>query len=225
MPSKANASVIGPHYRQSADEWSSNILDGERRRTQTAWRFAMLGVLVAIINGLALLLSPPAQRPVVFKLDGVRSSPNNLPVQALKPGPLQKDPTLTSALLGRYVVAREEFSGSRIANDFKLVELFSAPSVRAAYAASLQRSSGTSIFALYPPNAIVDVRVKGVSLLDDEHALVSFDILRSDLTGAQPAAEEAVVTFAYTTARMREQDRWINPLGLQILDYQRQTAS
>ena len=72
-------------YVSAAGGWANTSPANERRSVQTAWRFALLALLIAALNSSALLLSQPGAKLVVFKVEGARSSSNSLPVEAIAP--------------------------------------------------------------------------------------------------------------------------------------------
>ena len=76
---------------------------------------------------------------------------------------------------------------------------------------------------LNTPDTIVQTTVKSVSLLSPTTALVRFDTTRKDAGAAigEVRSYAAVMSFRYTGAPMRMEDRFLNPLGFQIISYRR----
>ena len=64
--------------------------------------------------------------------------------------------------------------------------------------------------------------MRSVSLLDAKTALVRYGLLRADLPNAQSELNAAYVTFRFSDAPMTNADRFINPLGFQVVDYRTQ---
>ena len=84
-------------------------------------------------------------------------------------------------------------------------------------------SNPASPLAAYPRSTIVDVRVKSVTSLGPDVALVRFDTLRRD-AGGQPLPPRAWVTvirYRYSGEPMTVEDRFVNPLGFQVVRYRR----
>ena len=73
---------------------------------------------------------------------------------------------------------------------------------------------------VYGQYAKVKVKIKGVSFINDNVALVRYtkDIERGS-DKPQTTHWAATVTFRYTKAPMGDKDRGINPLGFQVTDY------
>jgi type IV secretion system protein VirB8 len=107
--------------------------------------------------------------------------------------------------------------------NYRKVALFSADAAKTSYLHQMQVSNPESPLTLYPRTTIIDARVKSVSPLGPSTALVRFDTMRSD-AGAQPKAIGswvAVVRYRYSSAPMSVEDRFVNPLGFQVVSYRR----
>jgi type IV secretion system protein VirB8 len=91
----------------------------------------------------------------------------------------------------------------------------------------MRKTNPTSPLNLYQPTAIVSVTIDSVSLLSPTTALVRFETSRRDSGGglAPQGAFVAVMAFRYTGAPMRMEDRFINPLGFQVISYRRDSDS
>jgi type IV secretion system protein VirB8 len=146
-------------------------------------------------------------------------------VEALKPldkAQVATDSALTRSFLVQYVIARETFDMATLNANYRKVGLFSADAARSSYLQAMQVSNPQSPL-LYPRTTVVDVRVKSVSPLGSNAALVRFDTIRSD-SGTQPrppASWVAVIRYRYSTAPMSVDDRFVNPLGFQVTSYRK----
>jgi type IV secretion system protein VirB8 len=147
-------------------------------------------------------------------------------VQALKPldaATIAPDAALTQSFLVQYVIAREGFDLATLNDDYHKVALFSAGAARTSYIGEMQVNNPKSPLMLYPRTTVVEVRVKSVSPLGPDAALVRFDTVRED-KGAEaqpPASWVAVVRYRYSLAPMKLDDRFVNPLGFQVTSYRK----
>jgi type IV secretion system protein VirB8 len=188
-----------------------------------AWLIAGAAALIAILEALALVLLTPLKTVEPYTLMVDRTTGY---VQALKPldkATISPDAALTQSYLVQYVIAREGFDVATLNSSYRKVALFSADSARSTYLQKMQVSNPESPLTLYPRSSIVDVRVKSVSPIGANAALVRFDTVRSD-PGVQPrpaSAWVAVVRYRYSTAPMSLDDRFINPLGFQVTSYRK----
>jgi type IV secretion system protein VirB8 len=148
-------------------------------------------------------------------------------VEGLKPGALSQDAAVTQSFLVQYVIARETFDAADLRENYRKVMLWSAQGAREAYRQDMLKTNPTSPLVVNTPTTIVQTVIKSVSLLTPTTALVRFETTRRD-GGAGPADVRnyvAVLAFRYTGAPMRMEDRFINPLGFQVVSYRRDAES
>jgi type IV secretion system protein VirB8 len=121
------------------------------------------------------------------------------------------------------VIAREGFDVATLNSNYRKVALFSADRARSGYLQAMQSSNPDSPLVRYPRSSVVDVRVKSVSPIGANAALVRFDTVRTD-AGAQPRAPSpwvAIIRYRYSAAPMKLEDRFANPLGFQVVSYRK----
>ena len=72
-----------------------------------------------------------------------------------------------------------------------------------------------------PRTSLVQVRVKSASMLDDGSALVRYDLVRRDESGAEavPAPFVSIIRYRFRDRPLTEADRFINPLGFEVQQY------
>ena len=104
-----------------------------------------------------------------------------------------------------------------------VVALAGAETARADYLGYMQVSNPQSPFVIYPRSTVIETRVKSVSPVGRNAALVRFDTVRRDAAGVPqpPQAWVAVIRYRYTGEPMKLEDRFVNPLGFQVLRYRR----
>jgi type IV secretion system protein VirB8 len=188
-----------------------------------AWWIAGIAAGIALLEGIALVLLMPLKtvEPYTLMVDKTTGY-----VQALKPldqATIAPDSALTQSFLVQYVIAREGFDSATLDTNYRKVALFSAGTARSSYLQQMQASNPSSPLVLYPRTTAVDVEVKSVSPLGRNAALVRFDTVRSD-AGAQaqpPQSWVAVVRYRYSNAPMSLDDRFVNPLGFQVVSYRK----
>ena len=210
-------------YYAEAASWNRDRLQATRSSQRVAWWIAAVAAAIALLEAVALVLLMPLKRVEPYTLMVDRTTGY---VQALNPLDTAKvtpDAALTQSFLVQYVSARESFDIATINGNYRKVALLSAGNARTGYLAGMQTSNPTSPLTLYPRTTVVDVRVKSVSPLGANAALVRFDTIRSD-AGAQqqaPVPWVAVVRYRYSGQPMKLEDRFINPLGFQVTGYRR----
>ena len=180
-------------------------------------------VAVAVMEAAALMLLAPLKTVVPYTLTVDRQTGYVEAASALKPGALSQDQAVTQSFLVQYVLARETFDASDLRDNYRKVQLWSAGDARDYYVKEMAATNPQSPLKLYPPTTTVQTTVKSVSLLSPTSALVRFETERRDAgsTGGQVRPYAAVLSFRYSGAPMRMEDRFVNPLGFQVTRYRR----
>jgi len=210
-------------YYVEASSWAQSDTAGARRARNLAWIVAGAATLVALAEALALASLAPLKStsvvPVlVDRQTGFVEVLNKDGSQALR-----ADTALTRSMLAQYVAAREGFDITTLSNDYHRVMLWSAGRARNDYATLMPAQNPQSPLRLYPRTAQVQVNIESVSDLGPRTALVRFTTTRTD-EGAQAGATSyyaAVITYQFTDQPLRAEDRLVNPLGFQVIRYDR----
>ncbi len=216
------ASERAAHYAGAAS-WAADIHGALRASRRTAWMVAGAAAGVAVLEAIALAALTPLKTVVPYTILVDRQTGYVQTVSGLKPGPLTQDAAVSQSFLVQYVIARETFDAADLRENYRKVMLWSAPGARAQYAHEMERSNPGSPLAQNTPTTLVQTTIKSVSLLTPSTALVRFDTTRRDGggSGGDVRPYTAVLSFRYTGAPMRMEDRFTNPLGFQVLSYRR----
>jgi type IV secretion system protein VirB8 len=218
------------HSREGLDAYYADAASWNRDRVQAmgssrrvAWWVAAAAAAIAVLEATALVILMPLKtvEPYTLMVDKTTGY-----VQALKPldqTKISPDSALTQSFLVQCVIAREGFDIATLNANYRKVALFSAGRARSGYLQAMQASNPESPIASYPRSSVVDVRVKSVSPIGVDAALVRFDTVRTD-SGAQPGPPSpwvAIIRYRYSTAPMKLEDRFANPLGFQVVGYRK----
>jgi len=210
-------------YYAEAASWNRDRVQAMRSSHRIAWWIAGIATALALLEGLALVLLMPLKTVEPYTLMVDRTTGY---VQALKPldkATVAPDAALTQSFLVQYVIAREGFDMATLNANYRKVALFSSGAARTGYLQTIQVSNPQSPVVLYPRSTVIGARVKSVSPIGNNAALVRFDVVRTD-AGAQPQPASpwvAVVRYRYSTEPMKLEDRFVNPLGFQVTSYRR----
>jgi type IV secretion system protein VirB8 len=221
---------MNKHSREALDAYYADAASWNRDRVQAihsskraAWIIAGAASVVALLEAIALVLLMPLKTVEPYTLMVDRTTGY---VQALKPldqAKMAPDATLTQSFLVQYVIAREGFDMATLNANYRKVSLFSADSARSSYLQMMPITNPQSPLNLLPRSTIVEVHVKSVSPIGHNAALVRFETVRSD-SDAQPQPANpwvAVVRYRYSDAAMKLADRFVNPLGFQVVSYRK----
>lgn len=210
-------------YYAEAASWNRDRVQAMHSSRRVAWWIAGIAAAIALLEAIALVLLTPLKTVEPYTLMVDRTTGY---VQALKPldqAKITPDAALTQSFLVQYVIARESFDIATVKANYRKVALLSAGNARTSYLQTMQVSNPASPLLVYPRSTIVDVRVKSVSPIGQNAALVRFDTIRSD-AGAQPqplGSWVAVVRYRYSETPMKLEDRFVNPLGFQVIAYRK----
>ena len=218
--------ALDAYYKEAAS-WNRDRLDALHKSQRTAWWVAGGAAAIALMEGLALLLLTPLKTVVPYTLMVDKTTGY---VQALKPLDADKvapDTALTQSFLVQYVIAREGYDVDSVQLSYRKVALWSAENARSEYLGLMQVSNPLSPLVLYPRTTSIETRVKSVSPVGKNVALVRFDTVRHDAGGAvqPPRSWVAVIRYRYSGEPMKLEDRFVNPLGFQVLRYRKDPES
>jgi type IV secretion system protein VirB8 len=221
MKNKARE-ALDAYYRE-AGSWAEDRQDSLRASRRAAWIVAAIAVAVALMLALALLILMPLKtvEPYTLLVDKQTGF-----VQALKPldpEQVNANTALTQSFLVQYVIARESFDVSALQANYRKVSLWSQGDARTAYIAGVQAANPDSPLARLPRTTVIETRVKSVSPLGRNAALVRFDTIRRDAGGRTEAPRSwvSVIRYRYSGEPMALEDRFVNPLGFEVTRYQR----
>ncbi|MFL6857320.1 MAG: virB8 family protein [Allosphingosinicella sp.] len=219
---KPSREALDTYYEEAAS-WNRDRQEALRKTSRNAWRIAAAAVAVAVLEAIALILLMPLKTVVPYTLLVDRTTGYVQALKPLDPDKVAPDAALTQSLLVQYVIARESFDVDMMQANYKKVALWSAEKARSDYLGLVQVSNPQSPLVLYPRTTVVETRVKSVSPLGRGVALVRFDTVRVDAGGATqpPQSWVAVIRYRFSGEPMKLEDRFVNPLGFQVLRYRR----
>lgn len=209
-------------YYAEAGSWSQDVQQALRASRGRAYMVAAAAVAIALLEAVALAMLIPLKTVVPYTITVDRQTGYIETAPGLKPGPLSQDASVTQAFLAQYVLARETFDVTDLQSNYQKVAAWTASMAREQYISSMQRSNPRSPENVYDAATVVKVTVKGISLLSPNSALVRFDTEKQE--GTAPSQRQpwaAAISFRYTGAPMRMEDRILNPLGFEVTSYRR----
>ncbi len=210
------------YYREAAS-WAHDQQQALRSSRRIAWIVASIATGVAVVLALAIMLLTPLKTVEPYTLLVDRQTGFVQAVDPLEPQRISGDAALTQSFLVQYVIARESFDIDAVQANYRKVSLWSADSARTRYVATMQATNPDSPLVRYPRATVIDTLVKSVSPMANGKAMVRFEARRSD-RGAPPRVTGswvALVSYRFAGEPLRVEDRFLNPLGFQVVRYQR----
>jgi type IV secretion system protein VirB8 len=217
-----NREALDAYYKDAAT-WNRDRLEAMHKSQRIAWSIAIGAATIAVLEAGALILLTPLKTVEPYTLLVDRTTGY---VQALKPLDADKiapDAALTQSFLVQYVIARESFDIDTLTVNYNKVASWSAEQARSGYLSSVQVSNPQSPLVVYPRTTVIETRVKSVSPLGRNVALVRFDTIRRDSGGQvqPPRSWVSVIRYRFSGEPMKLEERFVNPLGFRVLRYRR----
>lgn len=219
---KTSRETLNAYYRE-AGSWATDQIGALQASRRVAWIVAAAGVTVAVAEAVALVMLMPLKTVVPYTLLVDRTTGFVQALKPLDPDQITPDRSLVQSMLVQYVIARESFDIATLQANYEKVGLWSAERARSDYLTLMRVSNLDGPLTLYPRSSIVETRVKSVSRLDAQSALVRYETVRRDEGGQHQPAQPwvAIVQYRFSGEPMSAEDRFLNPLGFQVLDYRR----
>ncbi|MBA3525702.1 MAG: VirB8/TrbF family protein [Pseudomonadota bacterium] len=208
-------------YFASARTWADGQLKATARQTRIAWRVAAAAGLVALLLALTLLLLVPLKSVEPYVLTVDRQTGAVEAATSLEGGSLTQNEAVIQAQLAGYVIARETFDSTDLAQQYRRVQVMSSPPVRSAYVAQMAASNPASPLNALNRGDTVSIDIRSVSLIADGAALVRYTATRvAEGAGTgQSTNYVAAISFGFNGRPLRQADRYDNPLGFQVTRY------
>lgn len=221
-PRPVEPSSRDSYYAQAAS-WAVDKEQARLRTTRIAWSIASIAIGVVLLEATALVLLLPLKSVEPYTILVDRNTGQAQLLKGAQQDQVTASEALTQSLLAQYVIAREGFDLTSVKSDFRKVALWSGEPVRSSYLALMQSSNPASPFQRIPRTSVISVRVKSISPIAQETALVRFDATRLDQGQVEGISESfvSVVRYRFSRAPMTLEDRLINPLGFQVIHYRR----
>lgn len=220
IPAETGQLVDQRYYRAGAT-WEDDTHRSLRRSRTLAWLVSGAASVVAGLSLLTLVLILPLKQfePYVIEVD---KTTGYLEVaRALKPGDLSQNEAVTAANLVRYIRARETYDAREIKQNYDLAQLYSTGTASRDLTWAYTPSNAQSLDKVYGRNVTISVDVKSVSLLNSTTASLRFSTTTRRENSSMTDNWVAVVKFRYTTTPIKNEWRFDNPLGFQVIEYRR----
>ncbi|MBU6318958.1 MAG: hypothetical protein KGS00_04835 [Alphaproteobacteria bacterium] len=210
----------------AVEVWRDEALASARSGRRIAWIVAsiMIVVCAAQAAGLAILL--PLKEVVPYTVLVDRQTGYVETARGVRLGDLDDEQAVIHSMLAQYVLSRETFDPADFAERYARTALWSIGSARAEYVDQYREESSSSVLADLRPGSVIRISISAIDLLSENTAEVRFEATRRD-SGLETSSTtwRAVVSFRFTGAPMRMEDRLLNPLGFQVTAYRRDRLS
>lgn len=212
---------VDPSYYADGATWERDIARRDRNSRAMAWIVASVMTLVALVSlGVVILLVPlKTYEPYMVVVDKTTGF-----VEVKRPtaeGPLTQDEAVTMFNVVRYIKARETYDPRALKDNFDLAQLLATGDAARELTEIYSPGSPTNPVKLYGTNTEVAVSIKSVTFPNNRTALVRFSTDEKSATNTVARHWVSLVRFRYTGTPMRNEWRFENPLGFQVVEYRR----
>ena len=216
---------IDPRYYADGATWEHDIARRNRNSRALAWIVAtvMTAVAVTALAVLALLVPLKSYEPYMVVVDKTTGF-----VEVKRPtaeGPLTQDEAVTMFNVVRYIKARETYDPKGLKDNFDLAQLLAAGDAARELTEIYSPANPNNPVKIYGTNTEVSVTIKSVTFPNNRTALVRFSTDEKSATNIVTRHWVSLVRFRYTAVPMRNEWRFDNPLGFQVLEYRRDQES
>ena len=218
-PAQGGASPL-PYYQDGA-VWERDIARRNRNSRALAWIVASVMTLIAVAAIAALLLALPLKTYEPYMVVVDRSSGFVEVKRPIAEGALQQDEAIATFDLVRYVKARETYDPKGLKDNFDLAQLLSAGDASRELVELFSPANAKNPIKLLGTNTVVAVAIKSVTFPNQRTALVRFSTEEKSQANIVTRHWVSLIRFRYTSAPARNEYRFQNPLGFQVLEYRR----
>ncbi|MFH1558359.1 MAG: virB8 family protein [Pseudomonadota bacterium] len=212
---------MDPRYYAEGATWEYDVARRNRNSRALAWIVASVMTIVAVasLGTLALLVPLKTYEPYMVVVDRTTGF-----VEVKRPmaeGPLTQDEAVTTFNVVRYIKARETYDPRALKDNFDLAQLLATGDAARELTEIYSPANPQNPVKIYGSNTEVSVSVKSVTFPNNRTALVRFSTDEKTATSITTRNWVSLVRFRYTSAPMRNEYRFDNPLGFQVLEYRR----
>lgn len=217
----AEPARVDPRYYADGATWERDIARRNRNSRALAWIVAAVMTIVAVgaLGTLALLVPLKTYEPYMVVVDKTTGF-----VEVKRPmaeGPLTQDEAVTTFNVVRYIKARETYDPKALKDNFDLAQLLATGDAARELTEIYSPANPSNPVKVYGTNTVVAVTIKSVTFPNNRTALARFSTEEKSSTNIVTRNWVALVRFRYTSAPMRNEWRFDNPLGFQVLEYRR----
>lgn len=212
---------VDRRYYADGATWERDIARRNRNSRALAWIVAAVMTVVAVgaLGTVALLVPLKTYEPYMVVVDKTTGF-----VEVKRPmaeGPLTQDEAVTTFNVVRYIKARETYDPKALKDNFDLAQLLATGDAARELTEIYSPANPRNPVKVYGANTVVAVTIKSVTFPNNRTALARFSTEEKSSTNIITRNWVSLVRFRYTSAPMRNEWRFDNPLGFQVLEYRR----
>lgn len=208
-------------YYRDGVTWETAIARRNAFSRAIAWTIALIMTIIALGSIAALVMALPLKSYEPYMIVVDRSTGFVEVKRPMAQDPLNPDEAITMFNVVRYVRSRETYDPRALKDNFDLAQLLSTGDAQRELTEIFSPGNPNNLVKVYGANTVVAVTIKSVTFPNTRTALVRFSTEEKRSTGLTTRHWQSLVRFRYTSAPARNEFRFENPLGFQVLEYRR----
>ena len=208
-------------YWKAGASWEIELYRKERRSRHIAWTVATVAGASTVLSLSALNLLVPLKQFEAVVVIADKTTGFVEVARSLDESKLSENDAIKTANIVRYIRARETYDPRALKDNYDLAQLYSTGQAASDLRQDFEPSNPRSKDKVLGRNARIAVTVKSVSFLNASTATVRFSTETRRENTLQREHWVSVVRFRYTTAPLKNEYRFDNPLGFQVVEYRR----
>lgn len=208
-------------YLREAKSWETDRLIAAEKSKKIAWAIAMVAGGIALVSVIAVAGLTPL-KSTELKIIRVDNATGIVDVVTEIPSAKTNyNEAVNKYFAQLYIRYREGYSRELAEEYYSNVGIMSGRAEQQRYGEFFNPKNPQSPLNVYGTNARVKTRVKSVSFIKENVALVRYTKEIERGASERPAITHwaATLVFKYSGAPMTEKDRAVNPLGFQVTEY------
>lgn len=213
-------------YFEAAQDWETGDYLRLQKSNTLGWRIAGVVSVIALVQAVTIAGLTPLKEKVPYVINQNETTGVTEVAKSLTDAKTTWAEVTKKADLRKYVRSRESYSRPLAAQFYSTVGVMSSQEEAQRYQEFYNpklNKKGTSPLQKYGDVGTVLIRIKSTSLVSDKVASVNYvRIERPDqLAMTKPIETEwvATITYRYGPPPANEDDREINPTGIQVVEY------
>lgn len=218
-PNKKDKQSLDEYFNQ-ANSWEADRYKEAKKSAKRACIIAYFSFALTAVSVLAVALLTPLKtvEPFVIRVDNSTGIVDI--VTALKEGKETYDEAVNKYFIAKYITNRESYDYQTRNFNYRVVGLMSSPEQATLYGEWFDpRKNPDAPLKIFGEYGSCAITIKNISFIEKQVALVRFT--KTVSRGPEKVTSHWIATtsFRFSTAQMKADDRLINPLGFQCIDY------
>lgn len=205
-------------YFKEALAWQTEKYELSLKQRRIGWIVSFVFIGVAVIEAFALMALTPFKTVEPYVIEVNTTTGETQVKRALKEGALTQSEALTKYWIIKTVRARVGYDAQDLEKQYEAVQMMSDRKEFARYNKEFNPKNPTSPYQIYGDKVTIGVRVKSVSFIDKDTALVRIDTIEKRRGGGidDPMPWTVTLSYQFTFEPRTEAERFENPLGFQV---------